>query len=181
MNEPMRVAVNGCFDLLHVGHLRLLQFASRYGRVYVGVNSDESVRKLKGDCRPVIPESERVAMLSALRCVYSAQIFNGTTATEFLAQIKPHYWVKGSEYQLHPELLNKEELAAVLACGGKVVYAPRAESSQSTSRIINGIYGNLSRCHGGEILSQPGSSITIRSVPLPNAVKSAIDKSLSGA
>ncbi len=92
------VTTNGCFDILHIGHVRYLSWAKRQGDLLiVGINSDSSVRKLKGPLRPITPEKERVEILAALKAVDAAFIFNESTPERWLAQIKPDIHVKGGD------------------------------------------------------------------------------------
>jgi rfaE bifunctional protein nucleotidyltransferase chain/domain len=92
------VLTNGCFDLLHVGHLRYLQRARAFGRLIVGLNSDLSVRALKGPSRPIVGELERAEMLASLRSVSLVTIFDDLTAERLLRQIRPDVYVKGADY-----------------------------------------------------------------------------------
>lgn len=100
-NGKQIVFANGCFDLLHVGHIRYLKEAKRQGHVLiVGLNSDESVRKLKGEGRPILDERGRAILLSALECVDYIIIFNDDTVDRLLIELKPHFHCKGSEYTI---------------------------------------------------------------------------------
>jgi rfaE bifunctional protein nucleotidyltransferase chain/domain len=93
------VLANGCFDLLHVGHIRYLQEARRLGDVlFVGINSDRAVARLKGAGRPLMPADERVEMLSALRFVDHVVVFDDDTADSLIRSIKPHVHAKGTDY-----------------------------------------------------------------------------------
>jgi len=113
------VATNGCFDLLHVGHVRFLQEAKRRGDLLiVGVNGDRSVRELKGQGRPVNGEADRAEVVAALGCVDAVVIFPEKRATEFLRAVRPGVYVKGGDYQA--EQLDKDEVEAVKAGGGEV-------------------------------------------------------------
>ena len=92
------VFTNGVFDLLHVGHIQLLQFAREQGdRLVVGINSDESARRLKGASRPVIPAAERASMLSALLHVDEVVVFKEDTPTRLINDLRPDVLVKGPE------------------------------------------------------------------------------------
>jgi rfaE bifunctional protein nucleotidyltransferase chain/domain len=94
------VTTNGCFDLLHIGHVRILQAAKQLGDVLiVGINSDASVRKLKGASRPVTPGDQRAEILASLACVDYVTIFDEDTPVEFLKAVKPNIHVKGSDYK----------------------------------------------------------------------------------
>lgn len=115
------VLTNGCFDLLHVGHIRCLQEAARLGQVLVvGLNSDASVRRLKGAPRPVLAERDRAAMVSALGCVSYVCVFDGDTPHELIERLRPDVLVKGATYQ--PEQVVGGD--RVLAYGGKVHITP---------------------------------------------------------
>jgi rfaE bifunctional protein nucleotidyltransferase chain/domain len=93
------VFANGCFDLLHVGHVRYLQHAKSLGDVLVvGLNSDSSVRRLKGEGRPILDEQGRAMLLAALQCVDHVIIFEDDTVDRLLIELKPHFHCKGSEY-----------------------------------------------------------------------------------
>ena len=95
------VTTNGCFDVLHLGHLRYLQAARQLGDLLVvAINSDASVRELKGENRPLIPEDERAEMLAGLECVDYVVIFPELTPIELLSELKPDIHVKGGDYKL---------------------------------------------------------------------------------
>ena len=100
MRDQRRIVfTNGCFDLLHVGHIRLLQAARRSGDVLVvGLNSDASIHRLKGPARPVVPEAERAEILAALACVDWITLFDEDTPIETIAILRPHVHVKGGDY-----------------------------------------------------------------------------------
>jgi len=90
---------NGCFELLHVGHVRFLQGAREQGDVLVvGVNSDRAVRALKGPGRPLLPEAARVELLAALACVDYVVVFDDDTAERILRDLRPHVQCKGTDY-----------------------------------------------------------------------------------
>ncbi len=126
------VTTNGCFDVLHLGHLRYLQAARQLGDyLVVGINSDTSVRKLKGENRPLIPEDERAEMLAGLECVDSVVIFPETTPVELLAELKPNIHVKGGDYKLE-QLVEKD---VVEANGGKVVVGLNVPGKSTTNLI----------------------------------------------
>jgi rfaE bifunctional protein nucleotidyltransferase chain/domain len=93
------VLTNGCFDILHIGHLRYLEEArSRGDLLVVGVNSDESVRRLKGDGRPIVPEHERAALLDGLAVVDLVTIFSELTPRRLIRTVRPDVYVKGGDY-----------------------------------------------------------------------------------
>jgi rfaE bifunctional protein nucleotidyltransferase chain/domain len=113
------VVTNGCFDLLHVGHVRFLQEARALGdTLLVGLNGDGSVRELKGAGRPVNPEADRAEVLAALGCVEAVVVFPEKRATRFLEAAQPDIYVKGGDYR--PEDLDADEQAAVKKSGGQV-------------------------------------------------------------
>lgn len=135
--EGVPVALtNGCFDLLHVGHVRYLTAAQRFGRLIVGVNSDVSVRQLKGPARPVVPEAERAEVLAALRCVDAVVIFDEATATELLAELRPEVYVKGADYGPGGKDLPEAEEAARV---GTRVELVSLVPGRSTTSIVEAI------------------------------------------
>ncbi len=128
------VVTNGCFDLLHAGHVTYLAEAASHGDLLlVGVNDDAGVRELKGETRPLNPEQDRALVLAALESVGAACVFHGSTATEFLRLAAPDVYVKGGDYTV--DTLNAEERAVVQAAGGQFVFIPFLEG-RSTSRIV---------------------------------------------
>jgi rfaE bifunctional protein nucleotidyltransferase chain/domain len=128
------VVTNGCFDLLHVGHVTYLETARNYGdALLVGLNGDDSVRQLKGPERPVTPEDERAAVLGALESVDGVCIFTEKTATRFLAAAQPYVYVKGGDYTL--DTLNQDERRAVEQAGGKIVIIPFVPGKSTTALL----------------------------------------------
>ena len=126
------VVTNGCFDLLHPGHVVYLESARNLGdALLIGVNGDDSVRQLKGDGRPVNPEADRAAVLAALQSVDGACIFAEKTATRFLAAAQPDIYVKGGDYTL--DSLNQDERRAVESGGGKIVIIPFVPGKSTTA------------------------------------------------
>jgi D-glycero-beta-D-manno-heptose 1-phosphate adenylyltransferase len=106
------VATNGCFDLLHFGHVSYLQRARQLGDLLVvGLNSDSSCRQLKGPSRPLVPEHQRAAVVAALACVDAVVIFREKRAHRFLSAVRPDIYVKGGDYR--PETLDPTERAAM--------------------------------------------------------------------
>lgn len=132
------VFTNGCFDLLHCGHLSLLQSAKRYGDVLiVGLNSDDSVKKIKGPGRPIIPEEERIKMLISLEFVDFVVLFSEDTPLNIIKKIKPDVLVKGNDY-FNKYIVGSSE---VIKNNGKVVLI-NLENGISTTNIVNKIkYG----------------------------------------
>jgi D-glycero-beta-D-manno-heptose 1-phosphate adenylyltransferase len=115
------VLANGCFDLLHVGHLRYLQEARALGDVlFVGINSDAAVERLKGAGRPLMPAGERAELLAALRAVDHVVVFDGDTADGLLAAIRPAVHAKGTDYPpgTVPEAATARALGATVAIVG---------------------------------------------------------------
>jgi rfaE bifunctional protein nucleotidyltransferase chain/domain len=114
------VATNGCFDILHFGHANYLEAARNQGNeLLVGVNSDASVRKLKGPTRPINQEISRASVLAALESVSAVYIFPELEALEFLRLTRPDVYVKGGDYTI--ETINQPERRLVESLGGKVV------------------------------------------------------------
>ena len=129
------VWTNGCFDLLHVGHIRSLQAAEAYGDVlFVGVNSDESVQKIKGKNRPLIPISERCEVLAALECVDYVMVFDETTPEAAIRLLEPDVHCKGADYA--PPSGKPIPEAAVVECyGGEIRFLPIIEHHSTTDLI----------------------------------------------
>src|SRR6266850_8006071 len=126
------VFTNGVFDLLHVGHVRYLAAARALGdALVVAINSDRTVRELKGDRRPVINESERAEVLAALRFVTYVNVFDDVSPRRLIAALLPDVLVKGGDYGLD-EIHGREE---VEAAGGEVISLPFVDGA-STSMII---------------------------------------------
>ena len=131
------VATNGCFDLLHVGHVRYLRAARALGDLLaVGLNSDRSVHELKGSGRPIMTEIDRAEILAALECVDLVTIFPEMRATRFLAAARPAMYVKGGDYST--ETLNEEERAALKQIGAEIRVVP-FEPGYSTSQLLEQI------------------------------------------
>jgi D-beta-D-heptose 7-phosphate kinase/D-beta-D-heptose 1-phosphate adenosyltransferase len=129
------VFTNGCFDLLHPGHIRSLEMARALGdALIVGLNSDASVRQLKGSGRPVIPERERAEILAALESVDAVVIFDDLTPREVIARLLPDVLVKGGDWP-GDQIVGREE---VEAAGGRVVSAP-VIPGYSTSAMLQKI------------------------------------------
>ena len=133
---PRRVVfTNGCFDLLHPGHIHTLETARSLGDLLVvGVNSDRSVRSLKGPGRPLVPEAERAEILAALAAVDFVVIFDEDTPREIVARLGPDVLVKGSDWGAN-EIVGRAE---VEEAGGRVVSIP-LEPGYSTSDILKSI------------------------------------------
>lgn len=128
------VVTNGCFDILHLGHVTYLETARGFGdALLVGLNSDVSVRALKGPARPVNAEADRAAVLAALESVSAVCLFAEKEATRFLAAAQPDVYVKGGDYTL--DTLNQEERRAVEQAGGKIVIIPFVPGKSTTALL----------------------------------------------
>ncbi|MDB6038336.1 MAG: hypothetical protein JWM99_2177 [Verrucomicrobiales bacterium] len=128
------VVTNGCFDLLHAGHVTYLEGARQAGDLLlIGVNGDEGVRSLKGPGRPVNCEADRAVVLAALECVSAVCIFPEVRAIEFLRIAHPNVYVKGGDYTL--ETLNQEERKVVEAAGGRIIFIPFVPGKSTTGLI----------------------------------------------
>jgi rfaE bifunctional protein nucleotidyltransferase chain/domain len=130
------VFANGCFDLLHVGHVRYLEAAKGLGDLLVvGVNSDEQVRHLKGEGRPYIPERERAEVIASLRAVDYVTVFHEPTVTELLLALRPDIHAKGTDYT--EESVPEREV--VRSFGGRVqiVGDPKDHSSTDMGKNVN--------------------------------------------
>lgn len=127
---------NGCFDVLHVGHIRYLQDAARVADVLVvGVNGDASVRQLKGEGRPVMPENERAEIISAIRGVAYVTIFHEESPSRLLETLRPDFQCKGTDYTAD----SVPEAEIVKSYGGKVVIVgdPKDHSTTEMLRRMN--------------------------------------------
>jgi rfaE bifunctional protein nucleotidyltransferase chain/domain len=133
------VLTNGCFDLLHAGHVRYLQAARALGdALAVAINGDESVRALKEEGRPLNRESERAEVVAALECVDHVVIFPEVRATNLIEKVRPAIYVKGGDYT--PQTLHAEERAALEQAGAEIRILP-FEKGYSTSALIEKIKG----------------------------------------
>jgi rfaE bifunctional protein nucleotidyltransferase chain/domain len=133
-NGKKLVVTNGCFDLLHLGHVTYLETARQHGdALLVGVNGDEATRELKGPGRPVNAEEDRAAVLAALESVDGVCIFADKTATRFLSAAQPDVYVKGGDYTL--DTLNQDERRTVEGAGGKIVIIPFVPGKSTTALL----------------------------------------------
>lgn len=130
-----RVAVtNGCFDLLHAGHVTYLEAArNEADLLLVGVNSDAAVRELKGPGRPVNSESDRALVLAALQSVDAVFIFRERDAVKFLETVAPDIYVKGGDYTL--ETINQDERRLIESRGGKIVLLAHVPGKSTTGLL----------------------------------------------
>lgn len=137
------VFTNGCFDILHVGHVRYLAAARSLGdALLVAINSDRGVRALKGPGRPIVNEVDRAEMLAALEAVTYVTVFNDVSPRGLIAEVLPDVLVKGGDYMPH-EIHGREE---VEAAGGRVLALPLTKGASTTSiieRIKNSEYSKV--------------------------------------
>jgi len=125
------VVTNGCFDILHLGHVTYLETARNFGdALLVGVNGDAATRELKGAGRPVNSEKDRAAVLAALESVSAVCIFAEATAVKFLELAQPNIYVKGGDYTLNT--LNQDERRAVEAAGAEIKIIPFVPGKSTT-------------------------------------------------
>jgi rfaE bifunctional protein nucleotidyltransferase chain/domain len=137
------VFTNGCFDLLHAGHVRALETARRLGDVLVvGINADASVRRLKGDARPIIPEMQRAELVAALKPVDYVVIFPESTPIETIRLLRPDVHVKSGDYRVD----EMPETPYVRAGGGRVEIVPLVAGLSSTN-----IVQQILACHGDNL------------------------------
>ncbi|MFQ6096128.1 MAG: D-glycero-beta-D-manno-heptose 1-phosphate adenylyltransferase [Armatimonadota bacterium] len=133
------VFTNGCFDILHAGHVHYLEEARRQGDVLViGLNSDDSVRQLKGQGRPLQRQDGRATVLGGLEAVDYVTIFSETNVVRLLSELKPDVWAKGGDYTL--DTLNQDERRAVESYGGQIALIPMTPG-HSTTQIIHKVKG----------------------------------------
>ena len=133
------VFTNGCFDILHAGHVRYLTAAAEMGDfLVIGLNSDASVRRLKGEGRPVVPEADRAEVLDALRAVDIVTVFDEPTAEELVRLVRPDVYAKGGDYSLD----TLPEAKIVQAAGGRVEFIPLVEG-RSTTNVIEKIRSEI--------------------------------------
>lgn len=134
------VFTNGCFDILHAGHVRYLAVARQLGdRLIVGLNSDKSVKSFKGADRPINPQDDRAEVLAALAAVDHVVVFDDRTAEGLVAEIKPDIYVKGGDYRLE----DLPEAKIVASYGGRTVLVPEVPG-RSSSNIIGKIKETVS-------------------------------------
>ena len=133
------ILTNGCFDLLHVGHVRYLRAAKQLGgRLIVAVNSDASTRALKGEGRPRVPGDERAEILAALSDVDAVIIFDALDVTELVRLLRPDIHAKGTDYTEQ----NVPERDVVIACGGRVAIVGDPKDHSTTDLLRNDLLRN---------------------------------------
>lgn len=134
-NKKKIVATNGCFDILHIGHVRYLKKAKALGDILiVAVNSDKSTRELKGPSRPINSQNDRMEILSSLICVDYVILFDKISPVDLLLEIKPDIYAKGGDYTIE----SLPEAKAILSYGGKVELIDFVDG-KSTTNLINKI------------------------------------------
>ena len=139
MKKKTFVLTNGCFDLFHAGHAYGLNKASEYGDLlWVGINSDKSVKELKGEHRPINSQNNRGYLLNSLKVVDGVFLFDKQNLADEILLLKPDIYVKSTDYNY--DSMNKEERNALEKVGSKIFFVPLLEK-HSTSLIINKIKG----------------------------------------
>lgn len=134
------ILTNGCFDLLHVGHVSSLESARALGdSLWVALNSDKSIKKLKGDSRPIFSEKERAYMLSALEVVDGIFIFGGNRLADEILRFRPDIYIKSGDYTLNN--LDPKEHKALISVGAEIKFVPFV-SGFSTTSILKRIRDN---------------------------------------
>src|ERR1700722_2559425 len=128
------VVTNGCFDIVHLGHVTYLESARNLGdALLVGVNADAAVSQLKGLGRPVNNETDRASVLAALESVSAVSLFVERDATRFLALVEPDIYVKGGDYTI--DTINQDERRAVEKAGGRIVFIPFVAGKSTTGLL----------------------------------------------
>lgn len=134
------VLTNGCFDLVHVAHLRCLEFARSQGdSLVVAINADLSVRALKGDSRPYVSERERAELVAGFECVDAVVIFSEQRLSGIITELKPDVYAKGGDYSLAK--IDQGERSALEACQARIAFNHDFLQEISTTAMINTILG----------------------------------------
>lgn len=128
------VLATGVWDVIHRGHIELLEQAATYGPVFVGLNTDEAVRQLKGPMRPINTLEDRAYVLTALRSVRAVFPIDAVTVEEAIRYLRPSHWVKSSQYTL--ETLNQDEVRAAKDVGAEIVLVSHV-SGHSTTGVLS--------------------------------------------
>lgn len=132
-NGEALVLASGCFDLIHAGHVELLETASEYGQVFIGLNDDDSVTKLKGPTRPVNNEQDRMRVIAGFGCVGAVFLIRSDKVTSAIRIVEPSYWIKGGSYTM--ETLDKDEVEAAHEVGAEIVLVPMVEGYSTTNTL----------------------------------------------
>jgi D-beta-D-heptose 7-phosphate kinase/D-beta-D-heptose 1-phosphate adenosyltransferase len=136
------VFTNGCFDILHVGHITLLEKCRGFGsKLVLGLNADGSISRLKGPTRPIVGQAERARVMAALAAVDAVVLFEEDTPLELIRAIKPDVLVKGGDYSVETVVGHEE----VIAAGGRVEIVPTVEGF-STTNIVKKLAGRPDTC-----------------------------------
>lgn len=131
---------NGCFDILHIGHVKYLKAAKQLGDVLVvAINSDDSVRAIKGGKRPLVPEDERAEVLAALECVDYVMIFPELDPIQFLYELRPDIHVKGGDYS--PDQVIEREAVESIGCQLRIMPGAPGKSTSNLIKLILERYG----------------------------------------
>jgi len=134
-NNKKLVVTNGCFDILHAGHIHYLNEAKSFGDyLLVGINSDSSVKKLKGESRPINTHVHRAYLLDNIKCIDFVYVFDELRCVNFLKISRPDIYVKGGDYTI--ETLNKEEKQSLIECGSDIKFV-KFKFDLSTTGILN--------------------------------------------
>ena len=126
----MLVFVNGCFDILHLGHIKLLEFAYEYGNVFIGLNSDKSIKSIKGNNRPFFNEQYRKEMLLAIKYVYDVILFDELTPKKIINQLNPNIIVVGYDHSINDDCYKES-----VSVNRKIIQAPKFGDYSSSSII----------------------------------------------
>ncbi len=138
------VFTNGCFDLLHVGHITLLEDCRKFGsKLVLGLNADASISRLKGPTRPIVGERERAKVMAALAAVDAVVLFEEDTPLELIRALKPNVLVKGGDYVVETVVGHED----VIAQGGRVEIVPTVEGF-STTNIVKKLTGQVADQEG---------------------------------
>jgi len=123
----------GCFDIIHSGHVRLLREAASYGPLFVGINSDRSIKKLKGESRPVNTVKDRALVLSEFTSVNAVFEIDSDNVADAIKAVRPKFWIKSSQYNY--DTLNKNEVDAANEVGAKIIFAMHIPGYSTTGMI----------------------------------------------
>ena len=133
----MKVMTNGCFDIFHLGHLEMLNYASSLGdKLFVAVNSDQSIKSLKGPNRPILDEQYRVKLIASLPFVYKAKIFYSKRCVDLIYEWEPDVYVKSSDYNLNNLDISEKKALEDIKCNIRFM---KIKTSISTTAILDKI------------------------------------------
>lgn len=123
----------GCFDIIHAGHVRLLREAASYGPLFVGINSDSAIKKLKGQSRPINTASDRALVLSEFMSINAVFEIDRENVAEAIRAVRPKFWVKSSQYSY--DTLDKDEVEAANEVGAKIIFAMHIHGHSTTGML----------------------------------------------